>query len=124
MSNSIVRALPEFMSFDGEQIVEAEVADIASKYPLPTIFEGQIGSSDDAGLAFGMAKHFSVVVKYYAEDADHALHILNFYAALNKGRLKAMLFQTKHYEGPLASHYVETTLHTGETEYWHKLEAA
>jgi hypothetical protein len=116
--DAIVRALPEFVSFDGEQIVEAEVTDVASKYPLPTVFEGRITSSEHAGMAFGMAKYFPVVVKYYAEDVGHALHILNFYAAHNPGRLKALLFQAKHYDGPLASHYVETTLHTEETEYW------
>jgi hypothetical protein len=121
--DAVVRVLPEFMSFDGEQIVEAEVKDVASKYPLPTVFNGRITSSDDAGMAFGMAKHFPVVVKYYADSPEHALHILNFYSAHNKGRLKAMLFQTKNYDGPLASHYVETNLHTEETECWSRLAA-
>lgn len=118
MTDAVVHTLPEFMSFDGEQIVEAELRDISSAYAPNSILKGRVSTSDEFGMAFGMAKYFPVVVKLYFDRVEDALNVLNFYSDHNPGRMKAVLFQEIEPSQAEASHRVKTSLHTEERESW------
>ncbi|NTF17133.1 hypothetical protein G6L37_01645 [Agrobacterium rubi] len=85
--------LPGFVSFDGEHISESEVDDLAKSTAKGTVFKGEISSSADAMMAFGMARHFPVIAKFHLHSVEDASRALRFYSRLVPGVLRGLIFQ-------------------------------
>lgn len=85
--------LPDYVSFDGEHISESEVDDLAKSTAKGTIFKGEISSSADAMMAFGMARHFPVIAKFHSHSVEDASRALRVYNQLVPGVLRGLIFQ-------------------------------
>jgi hypothetical protein len=85
--------LPQYVSFDGEHVSESEVDHLAKSTPKGTVFRGEISSSADAMMAFGMARHFPVITKFYAHSLEDASRVMQFYSQLVPGVLRGLIFQ-------------------------------